>query len=170
MVPQKAADAQFGRPPLGPPPTQWDTPALAPPLTGPPTPRPGQEDIHHPKIKLLMDPYLKRYNNFVSIADILTTSGKRMTDLPTLPEYCHPTGHMFLCWDSVLGKCFHGPRCKFSRGHMKKGDFTDAFADGVTDVISKGVIYYTNLPAREGGGGSPHNKCKGRGEGASAGT
>ena len=86
MVPQKAADTQFGRPPLGPPPTQWDTPALAPPLTGPPTPRPGQEDIHHPKIKLLMDPYLKRYNNFVSIADILMASGKHMTDLPPFPN------------------------------------------------------------------------------------
>ncbi len=30
-----------------------------------------------------MGPYLKRYNNFVNIADILTASGKRMTDLPT---------------------------------------------------------------------------------------
>jgi hypothetical protein len=71
-------------------------PALAPPLTGPPTTRPGQEDIHHPKIKLLMDPYLKQYNNFVSIVDIPTASGKRITDLPTLPKYCHPTSQLFL--------------------------------------------------------------------------
>jgi hypothetical protein len=65
--------------------------------------------------------------------------------------------------DSVLGKCFRGPRCKFSRGHMKKGELTDAFVDGVTNVISKGVIYYTNLPVGEGGGGSPRNKHKGGG-------
>ena len=58
----------------------------------------------------------------------------------------------------------------FSRGHVKKGHSTDAFADGVTDVISKGVIYYTNLPTGEGGGGSPCNKCKGGGGGAPAGT
>ena len=53
---------------------------------------------------------------------------------------------------------------------MKKGEFTDDFVDGVTNVISKGVIYYTNLPAGEGGGGSPRNKCKGGGEGAPVGT
>jgi hypothetical protein len=51
-----------------------------------------QEDIRHPKIKLLMDPYLKRYNNFVNILDILTASGKHMMDLPTLPKYCYPAG------------------------------------------------------------------------------
>ena len=161
MVPLKAADAQFGRPP--PTQWQWDTPALALPLTGSPPTRPVQEDIRHPKIKLLMDPYLKRYNNFVNIADILTASGKRLMDLPTLPKYCHPTGQSFLCWNSVLGKCYCGPRCKFSRGQVKKGDPTDVFADGVTDVIIKGVLHYTNLPAGEGGGSSPHNKRKGRG-------
>ena len=61
---------------------------------GGPTP-PGQggcEDTRHPKIKLLMDPYLKRYNNYVNIPEILTASGKRMSDLPTLPKYCHPMG------------------------------------------------------------------------------
>ena len=163
MVPLKEADTQFGRLPPGPPPTQWDTPALAPPLTEPPTTRPGQEDIRNPKTKLLMDPYLKRYNNFVSIADILTAPRKRMMDLPTLPKYCHLTGQSFLCWNSILGKCFCSPWCKFSQGHVKKGDSTDAFAKGVTNVISKRVIYYTNLPAGEGGGGSPRNKCKGRG-------
>jgi hypothetical protein len=31
-----------------------------------------------------MDPYLKGYNNYVNLSDILTASGKRMTDLPTL--------------------------------------------------------------------------------------
>jgi hypothetical protein len=101
-------------------------PALTPPLTIPPTPTPVKKDTRHPKIKLLMDPYLKRYNNFVYLLDILTVSGKRLTS-------------------------------------------NDAFADGVTNVISKGVLYYTNLPAKEDGGGSPPNKCKGRG-GAPAGS
>jgi hypothetical protein len=124
MAPMKAPDATFSRPPPpGPPPTWWEpAPALPPPLTGGPPPgRPGQEDIRHPKIKQLMDPYLKRYNNYVNVAEILTASGKRMTDLPsTLPQYCHPTGQSFLCWNSALGKCFRGPRCKFSRGHLKR--------------------------------------------------
>jgi hypothetical protein len=33
----------------------------------------------------------------------------------------------------------------------------DAFSDSVTDVISKGVLYYANLPQR---GASPGGKCK----------
>ena len=71
MAPMKAPDP-YDRPPLGPPPT-WEPPALPPPLPGgPPPTRPGQEDIRHPRIKLLMDPYLKRYNNYVNIAKILT--------------------------------------------------------------------------------------------------
>jgi hypothetical protein len=105
MTPLKSPDALYGGPPYGgpppgPPPT-WDpTPALPPTPPGGPTPtRPGggYEDTRHPKIKLLMDPYLKRYNNYVNIPEILTASGKRMSDLPTLPKYCHPTGQSFLC-------------------------------------------------------------------------
>jgi hypothetical protein len=56
-----------------------------------------------------MDPYLKQYNNYVNIPEILTASGKRMSDLRTLPKYCHPTGLSFLCWNGVLGRCFQGP-------------------------------------------------------------
>jgi hypothetical protein len=109
-----------------------------------------------------MDPYLKRYNNFASIVDLLMASGKHMMDLPTLPKYCHPTGQSFLCWNSVLGKCFCGPWCKFARGHVNRGDSTD--------VISKGVHYYTNLPAGVAGGGSPCNKRKGGGGGTPVGN
>jgi hypothetical protein len=52
----------------------------------------------------------------------------------------------------MLEKCFQGQRCTFSWGHVKKGNATDAFADAVLDVISKGVLYYINLLA---GGSSP---------------
>ncbi len=109
-----------------------------------------------------MDPYLKRHNNFVSLSDILTTCGKRLTDLPTLPQYCHPTGQSFLCWNSVLGECFHGARCNYSKGHAKKGDFTDAFADAVSNCISKGILHYVNLPEGEG---SPEKNAETGGDG-----
>ena len=149
MAPLKAPDAMYGRPPPGLPPS-WELPALPPtPLGGPPLTRPGQEDIHHPKIKLLMDPYLKWYNNYVSIPEILSASGKRMTDLPTLPKYCHPTGQSFLCWNCVLGRCFWGPWCRFAWGHLQKGESTDSFAGCITNVISKGVLHYINLPVGE---------------------
>ncbi len=105
-----------------------------------------------------MDPYLKHYNNIVIFLEILTSSGKWITDLPTLPQYCLPLGQPFLCWNSVLGKCFQGLWCKYYKGHLRKGDATDTFAATISECINKGVLYYTNLPA---GAGSPRNKRKG---------
>ena len=51
-------------------------------------------------------------------------------------------------------------------GPFKKGESTDSFTNSVIDVISKGVLHYTNLPIEEGGIGSPKNKRKGGGVGA----
>jgi hypothetical protein len=121
---------------------------------------PAKEDTRHPKIKLLMDPYLERYNSILNLSQTLTLSGNRMTDLPSLPQYCQPTGQPFLCWNSVLGKCFRGAWCKYSKGHLKKGDATDAFAEALFECISKGVLYYTNLPT---GASSPRYKRIGGG-------
>jgi hypothetical protein len=111
-----------------------------------------------------MDPYLKRYNNYVNLSEILTSSGKRMTDLPTLPQYCSAKGDSFICWNSVLGTCFQGRRCRYAKGHVKQGEATDAFADAALDCVSKGVLYYTNLPP--GSLDSPRNKRKPGGEGS----
>ena len=93
-----------------------------------------------------------------------------MTDLPTLPKYCHLTGQPFLCWNCILRRCFRGPWCRFVRGHLQKGESTDSFADCITNVISKGVLHYINLLVGEGGGGFPKNKRKGRGVDAPADT
>jgi hypothetical protein len=46
-------------------------------------------------------------------------------------------------------------------GHLKKGEATDVFANAISECISKGVGYYTNLPA---GASSPQYKRKGRGQ------
>jgi hypothetical protein len=46
---------------------------------------------------------------------------------------------------------------RFARGHLKRGEATDAFAGAVADVIEKGVAYYTNLTA---GSGPPSGKLK----------
>ena len=98
----------YQAPPAGAPPKIWDTPpVVAPGAPQPTNPRnPKKTDPRHPKIKQLMDPYLKRYNNYVNLSEILTSSGKRMTDLPTLPQYCSATGASIICWNSVLGLCF----------------------------------------------------------------
>jgi hypothetical protein len=156
------SDPPYSVPPVGPPPTYWGNPptAMAQALSSAlcPAPSTPKEDTCHPNIILLMDPYLKQYTNFLNILEILTSSGKRMTDLPSLPQSCHPTGQPFLCWNSILGKCFQGARCRYLKGHLKKGESTDAFSDAISKCISKGVLYYTNLPA---GASSPWNKRKG---------
>lgn len=118
--------------------------------------RPPPEDIRHPKIKALMDPYLLKYNNYINLGEILSASNKRISDLPGIQGYTTPTGSSCICWNSVLGRCFRGRRCRYSKGHVQKGDMTEKFADAVTDCIGKGVLYYTDLPQ----GGSPDGKRK----------
>ena len=65
-----------------------------------------------------MDPYLARYNNYINLSAILTAENKRITDLPSLPNYCTPTGVSFICWNTVLRRCFRGKQCKYYKGHV----------------------------------------------------
>jgi hypothetical protein len=110
------------------------------------SPKAPPEDVRHPKIQLLMDPYLARYNNYINLSAILTAANKQMVDLPSLPNYCTPTGASLICWNTVLGRCFRGCKCKYYKGHVCKGDLTEEFADVISNCISKGLLYYTELP------------------------
>jgi hypothetical protein len=147
---QRTVGTAHPPPPPGLPPT-WG-PASAPVPSTPARAQSKKEYTYHPKLCVLMDPYLLQYNNVLNLLDILTLFRMRMTDLPTLPQYCLPTGTPFICWNSVLAKCYWAPRCRFPQGHVQKGEATDTFDGAVSDVIKKGVAYYTNLPA---GSGSP---------------
>jgi hypothetical protein len=143
-----------------PPPANW--------ITSPPAAGQGQtngqqlrtppEDFRHIKIKALMNPYLAKYNNYIDLSAILTASGKTMRDMPTLPKYSTPTGTAYICWNSVLGKCFRRRICKFIKGHVRKGEVTKEFADAVVDCIGKGVLYYTETHLATWG--SPEGKWK----------
>jgi hypothetical protein len=104
-----------------------------------------------------MDPYLAKYNNYINLSEILTASNKRITDMPTLPNYTTPTGSSCICWNTVLGRCFKGRQCRYSKGHVRKADMTDEFAEAVAECIGKGVLHYTVMPQ---GGGSPDGKRK----------
>ena len=46
----------------------------------------------------------------------------------------------------MLGTCFQGKWCHYAKGHVQQGEATDAFANLTLDCVSKGVLYYTNLP------------------------
>jgi hypothetical protein len=143
--------------PLVPPPAGWPmSPSKPPGQQGSPK-QAAPKDIRLQKIRLLMDPCLLKYNDCIDLLAILTSSGKRMGDLPLLPQYCTPMGTPLLCWNNVLGHCFRGKRCKFFKGHIRKGDVMDEFAGNVVGCISKGVVYYTGLPQE---GTSPGEKQK----------
>ena len=95
-----------------PPPSGWGTSPQRQPGGQQGSPRKSPpEDIRHPKIKAMMDPYLAKYNNYINLSEILTASNKRITDLPTLPSYTNPTGSSCICWNTILGRCFKGKRC-----------------------------------------------------------
>ena len=104
-----------------------------------------------------MDPYLERYNNYINLSTILTAANKRITDLPSLPNYRNPTGASIICWNTVLGRCFRGKQYKYYKGHVQKNDLMDEFAKAVSDCIGKGVLYYIEVPQ---GAGSPDGKRK----------
>jgi hypothetical protein len=70
-----------------------------------------------------MNLYLQWYNNVLNQSEILTLSRKRMTDLPSLPQYCLPTGNPFIYWNSVLAKCYQGPMCRFAQMGARTPDF-----------------------------------------------
>ena len=105
-----------------------------------------------------MQGYLAQMNGRVHLAEILTTAGRRQTDLPTLPKYVHPTGRPFLCWTSVLGRCTYR-ECRFHKegGHPLPDDITNKFADQVIEVIGKGIIKQNTGTT---GTGSPQQKQK----------
>ncbi len=62
--------------------------------------RSGWTNVRNHKIKELMDPYLERYNGRIHLAEVLDAAGKRQTDLPTLPRFCHSNGRPFESWAS----------------------------------------------------------------------
>ncbi len=71
----------------------------------------------------------------------MATANKRYKDLPTIPKYMTPKGWSTICWSSVLGQCTFGKNCIFCRGHIKPDKILQEFADGVCNMIAKGVLH-----------------------------
>ncbi len=62
-----------------------------------------------------------------------------------------PQGWSTICWNSVLGQCTFGWNCIFHHGHVKPDKISQKFADGVCNVIAKGVLHLW----KNNGGTSP---------------
>ena len=124
--------------------------------------RTGWMDKHQSKIKAMMQKYLEHSYGQIHLAKILEAAGKTQKDLPTLPKYVHSTGRPFLCWSSVLRKCwFRDCQLHKEGGHPLTGAITEEFADQVIDVIGKGVVYpsiqgWGSPPKKHKGGGAQH--------------
>jgi hypothetical protein len=120
--------------------------------------RAGWNDVRHPKIKTMMGPYLERYNSRIHLAEVLNAAGKRQTNLPTMPKFCHVNGRPFLCWNSTLGRCMYC-KCKFlwEGGHPGPNNITNNFAEKVCVVIGPGI---QKRMQQGGGDGSPAKKVK----------
>jgi hypothetical protein len=133
-----------------PPPTSWPAqPSASGGLLAPAgrqtsrQQQPQSVDKHHPWIKInsLMDPYLAVQNNRVNINKILAAANKCYKDLPTITKYMTPQGGSAIFWNSVLGQCTFGWNCVFCCGHVKPDKISQELADGVCNVIAKGILH-----------------------------
>jgi hypothetical protein len=102
--------------------------------------RAGWNNNRNHKIKALMDPYLERYNGRIHLAEVLDAAGKQQRDLVTLPHFCYANGRLFLCWNSMLGRCMYH-KCRYLQegGHSGPNNIPDNFAKKVCVVISRGI-------------------------------
>jgi hypothetical protein len=73
----------------------------------------------------------------VKLNDILDASNKRITDLPTIPEYIE-NGCTFVCWAYILGRC-NFANCAFKNGHVPCSSIPNAFTKEVVRILTLGV-------------------------------
>ena len=111
------------------------------------------EDKHHPKIVVMMADYITQCGTRVQLTEILDAANKRITDLPTFPEYVH-NGRPFVCWVFILVRCTFR-NCAFWRGHVTKEKIPDTFAEEVVAMLTPGVEYCSRT-----GEGSPGKKVR----------
>jgi hypothetical protein len=113
----------------------------------------GQQQNRHPwvdgrdpKIVAMMADYVAEHGLCIRLVDILNACNKRITDLPTLPDYID-NRRPYVCWAHIHGSCTFND-CQFKRGHVLRRAITDGFADAVIAMLTPGVQACVN-----GGGG-----------------
>jgi hypothetical protein len=107
-------------------------------------------DKRHPRIAAMMNEFVSLMGYRIKLTHILDAANKRITDLPTIPEFV-ANGRPFVCWAHILGRCtFDG--CKFKNGHVPRSAIPDAFAEEVVTMLTPGVNAVV-VRAREQGGG-----------------
>ena len=109
----------------------------------------------------MMAPFVSLMGYRIKLTHILDAANKRITDLPTIPEFV-ANGRPFVCWAHILGRCtFAG--CKFKHGHVPRTAIPDAFAEAVVTMLMPGVNAVV-ARAREQGGVNPDKRQRQEGQ------
>jgi len=85
----------------------------------------------------MMADYVAEHGLRICLVDILNACNKRITDLPTLPDYID-NGCPYFCWAHILGRCTFND-CRFKWGHVPRRAITDGFADAVIAMLTLGI-------------------------------
>ena len=86
----------------------------------------------------MMAEYVAKKGYRIQLTEILDAANKRITDLPTLPDYINSQNRPFICWAFVLGRCLYH-FCSFHKGHITKEHIPDDFVDKVVSLLSPGI-------------------------------
>jgi hypothetical protein len=108
-------------------------------------------DDRHPRIIAMMTDYVAAKGLRVRLTDILNATNKRITDLPTIPEYV-ANGCSFVCWAHILGHCTFD-NCQFKTGHVPRSAIPDTFAEEVVAMLTPGVNHCVQAREKEGSPG-----------------
>ena len=85
----------------------------------------------------MMADYVSTRGPRIRLTDILDACNKRITDLPTIPEFV-ANGRPFICWAHILGRCTF-ENCAFKNGHVPRSSIPDKFAEDVVTMLTPGV-------------------------------
>ena len=85
----------------------------------------------------MMADYVATRGYRIKLTDILDNCNKRISDLPTIPEFM-TNGKPFVCWAHILGRCTFD-RCQFKNGHVPRYAIPDKFTEDFVTMLTPGV-------------------------------
>ena len=96
----------------------------------------------------MMADYVAAWGLRVQLNKILDVANKRITDLPTIPEYVN-NGRPFMCWAHMLGQS-QFTNCVFKNGHIPRSSIPMAFTEEVVTILTPGVKHCACAQEQEG--------------------
>ena len=98
----------------------------------------------------------------IKLTDIIDGANKRITDLPTIPEFV-ANGRPFVCWAHILGRSTFD-NCQLKNGHVPRSAIPDSFAEEVVTMLTPGVNVIVARTIKEQGGGTLEKRPRTEGQ------